>query len=74
MSVHSAMYSMYLESLLKQRQLGNDVGDGVRQRFVRRILGRRLDANDELVLERMRILVAGKQDIGVLEQLAGRAD
>lgn len=64
------MMGTYQKSFLEQRQLGNDVGDCVGQGFVRRVLGRCLDANDELMLEWMGIFVAGKQHLGILKQLA----
>lgn len=64
------VFVSYFKAFLEQRQLGDDVRDRIGQRFLRRIMRRGLDADDEFVLERMRILVAGEQDIRVLQQLA----
>ena len=57
------------EPLLQQTELGEQVGDGVHQRLVRRVVGGRLNAQDHFRLQRMGVLVAGEDDVGVLQQL-----
>ena len=58
-----------LESLLEQRQLGDEVGDGVHQRLLRRVVRRGLDPEDDFVLEGVGVLVAGEEHVGILQQL-----
>ena len=57
------------ESLFEQGQFGDEIGDGVHEGVVRRVIGRRLNSQDDFVLQRMRIFVAGEQHLRVFQQL-----
>ena len=57
------------EPLLEQWQLGDEIRDGVHEGVVGRVVRGGLDPEHHLVLHGVRVLVAGEQHVGVLEEL-----
>ena len=60
----------YLETLLKQGKLSQEISDCVHQSILRGVIRGGLDSDDELVFQRMRYFVARKENVGILQQLA----
>ena len=58
-----------LETLLEQGQLRDEIGDGVHEGLLGSVVRGGLDAEDDVVIQGMRVLVAGKKHVGVLEKL-----
>ena len=54
------------EPFLEQRELGDEIGYGVHQSVVGRVVRGGLDPDHDFVLHRVRVLVAGKENIRVL--------
>ena len=57
------------ESFFKQGQFGDEISDGIHEGVIGGVVGGGLDTENHLVLHGMGVLVAGKQHIGVLQQL-----
>lgn len=60
----------HFETLLEERELSEQIRDGIHEGLLGGVICRCLNANDELVLQRMWHLVAGEEHIGILQQLA----
>ena len=61
----------HLKPLLHEGDFRDEISDGVCKSILGGVVWCGLDAKDKLVLQGVRDLVASKQNLGILQQLAG---